>query len=74
MYDIDNDGYISNGELYMVLKMMVGDNLTAEQLQQVVDKTILEADDDQDGRISYDEFKKMVQNKDEIAKKMSFTF
>jgi hypothetical protein len=63
VYDIDNDGFISNGELYMVLKMMVGDNLTAEQLQQVVDKTILEADEDQDGRISYEEFKNMVQNK-----------
>lgn len=27
MYDVDRDGYISNGELYLVLKMMVGNNL-----------------------------------------------
>lgn len=28
IYDIDNDGFISNGELFTVLKMMVGNNLT----------------------------------------------
>ena len=44
IYDIDNDGYISNGELYQVLKMMVGNNLKDTQLQQIVDKTILIAD------------------------------
>ena len=27
IYDINNDGYISNGELFAVLKMMVGNNL-----------------------------------------------
>jgi Ca2+-binding EF-hand superfamily protein len=27
VYDIDRDGYISNGELYLVLKQMVGNNL-----------------------------------------------
>jgi Ca2+-binding EF-hand superfamily protein len=35
MYDIDGDGFISNGELFKVLKMMVGSNLTDVQLQQV---------------------------------------
>ena len=41
---MDNDGYISNGELFQVLKMMVGSNLKDTQLQQIVDKTILFAD------------------------------
>jgi Ca2+-binding EF-hand superfamily protein len=27
VYDVDRDGYISNGELFLVLKMMVGTNL-----------------------------------------------
>ena len=27
IYDINNDGFISNGELFAVLKMMVGNNL-----------------------------------------------
>ena len=41
IYDMDNDGYVSNGELFQVLKMMVGNNLKDTQLQQIVDKTIL---------------------------------
>lgn len=27
VYDMDRDGFISNGELFLVLKMMVGNNL-----------------------------------------------
>jgi len=60
---MDRDGFISNGELFLVLKMMVGNNLKVclvssrmaeipliwqqdQQLQQIVDKTIMEADKD----------------------------
>lgn len=64
VYDIDRDGFISNGELFIVLKMMVGSNLKDQQLQQIVDKTIMEADTDHDGKISFEEFKKMVENTD----------
>lgn len=64
VYDIDRDGYISNGELFIVLKMMVGSNLKDHQLQQIVDKTLMEADLDKDGKISFEEFKKMVENTD----------
>ena len=56
IYDIDQDGFISNGELFQVLKTMVGCNLTDKQLQEIVDKTILYADKDGDGKISYEEF------------------
>ena len=41
IYDMDNDGFVSNGELFQVLKMMVGNNLKDTQLQQIVDKTII---------------------------------
>lgn len=64
VYDIDRDGYISNGELFIVLKMMVGSNLKDQQLQQIVDKTIMEADKDGDGKISFEEFQAMVENTD----------
>lgn len=64
VYDIDRDGYISNGELFIVLKMMVGSNLKDQQLQQIVDKTIMEADLDGDGKISFEEFTKMVESTD----------
>ncbi|CAF1394279.1 unnamed protein product [Adineta steineri] len=56
IYDMDKDGFISNGELFQVLKMMVGSNLKDSQLQQIVDKTIINADKDGDGKISFDEF------------------
>lgn len=52
-----------------VLKMMVGSNLKDTQLQQIVDKTILFADKDEDGKISFEEFCSVVGNTD-IHKKM----
>ena len=68
IYDINNDGYISNGELFMVLKMMVGNNLNDVQLQQLVDRTIIKADKDFDGKISFSEFTEMVKDLDVIDK------
>ena len=53
---LDKDGYITNAELFHVLKMMVGNNLSDDQLQQVVDKTIIYSDKDGDQRISFKEF------------------
>jgi serine/threonine-protein phosphatase 2B regulatory subunit len=67
---MDRDGFISNGELFLVLKMMVGSNLKDNQLQQIVDKTIMEADKDGDGKISFEEFLVMVENTD-VAKQMT---
>lgn len=39
---------------------MVGNNLRDGQLQQIVDKTIMEADKDGNGKISFEEFKRVV--------------
>ena len=63
IYDIDRDGYIGNGELFIVMKMMVGKNLQDEELQQIVDKTMMEADEDGDGRLNFHEFKNAVDSK-----------
>ncbi|KAG6867753.1 Calcineurin subunit B [Termitomyces sp. T159_Od127] len=41
-----------------------------QQLQQIVDKTILEADKDGDGKLSFEEFAQMVSNTD-IVKQMT---
>ena len=60
VYDIDRDGFISNGELFQVLKMMVGTNLKDDQLQQIVDKTIQFADKNGDGKLSFEEFAALV--------------
>lgn len=63
IYDIDRDGYIGNGELFIVMKMMVGKNLQDEELQQIVDKTMMEADMDGDGKLSFEEFKNAVDSR-----------
>ena len=49
--------------------MMVGNNLKETQLQQIVDKTILFADKDGDGKINFEEFCDVVGNTD-VHKKM----
>ncbi|XP_075250695.1 calcineurin subunit B type 1-like [Convolutriloba macropyga] len=69
IYDIDKDGFISNGELFQVLKIMVGSNLNDVQLQQIVDKTIFFADTDGDGKINFEEFCAVVGGLD-VHKKM----
>src|SRR5215469_14164242 len=72
VYDMDRDGFISNGELFLVLKMMVGNNLKDNQLQQIVDKTIMEADKDMDGKISFEEFCAIVESTD-VVKSLTLT-
>lgn len=64
VYDVDGDNYISNSDLYHVLKAMVGSNLNDVQLQQLVDRTILQGDKDKDGKLSYSEFVDMVKGTD----------
>ena len=48
--------------------MMVGNNLNDVQLQQLVDRTIIKADKDFDGKISFSEFTEMVKDLDVIDK------
>ncbi|KAH0483263.1 MAG: uncharacterized protein KVP18_000573 [Porospora cf. gigantea A] len=69
IYDMNRDGFISNGELFKVMKMMIGNNLSDKQLQQLVDRTMIEADTNYDGRISFMEFQEMCSHMD-IADKL----
>ena len=62
IYDLNGDGYISNGDLFNSLRMLVGDNLTEIQVQQLSDRTIIAADKDCDGKISYEEFVDFVKD------------
>jgi len=64
MYDMDGDGKISNKDLFQTLQVMVGTNLSDVQLQQIVDKTFIEADLDRDGYINFPEFEKVVMGSD----------
>ncbi len=62
IYDMNHDGYISNGDLFQTLKLLTGDNLTDIQLQQAVDRTILAADKDMDGKLCFEEFSDFIQD------------
>ena len=73
VYDFDDDGVISNGDLFKVLKMMVGNNLSDVQLQQLVDRTIIKADKNRDGVIDFEEFCEEVRSLD-VAKKLTLTY
>eukprot|EP01065_Artemidia_motanka_P004504 TRINITY_DN1212_c1_g1_i1.p2 TRINITY_DN1212_c1_g1~~TRINITY_DN1212_c1_g1_i1.p2 ORF type:complete len:177 (+),score=86.05 TRINITY_DN1212_c1_g1_i1:89-619(+) len=64
VYDIDGDNRISNRDLFETLQIMVGSNLTDVQLQQIVDKTFIEADENRDGYIDFKEFIKIVEMSD----------
>ena len=70
LYDVDNDGYISNDDLFQVLKVMVGDNLNEKQLHQLVDRTIIKGDLDKDGKLNYEEFNVLV-DKTNLVEKMA---
>ncbi|KAL4238858.1 Ca2+-binding actin-bundling protein (actinin) [Mactra antiquata] len=73
MYDLDGDENISRDELLAVLHMMVGDNISEEQLNSIADRTISEADEDGDSRISFTEFTKVMERVD-VEQKMSIRF
>ena len=73
IFDIDNDGYISNGELFLVLKMMLGDNLSDEHLQDLVDRAIMEADVYNDHMISFEEFILAIKTT-EVEKSLTLDF
>ncbi|KAI9024708.1 calcineurin subunit B [Hyaloraphidium curvatum] len=61
VYDVQSDGFIDFDELFSIMKMMVGTSLTDDQIREIVDKTILEADClDRDGTISWEEFKRAL--------------
>ncbi|XP_044291376.1 calcineurin B homologous protein 2-like [Varanus komodoensis] len=70
LYDQDKDGKISRGEMLQLLRMMLGLQVTDEQLECITDRTIQEADRDGDGAISFEEFAKSVE-KLNIEQKMS---
>lgn len=73
MYDLDDDDRITRGELLAVLHMMVGANISSDQLASIADRTILEADRDGDKSISFEEFRKILERTD-VEEKMSIRF
>lgn len=73
LYDLDRDDKISRDELLQVLRMMVGVNISDEQLGSIADRTIQEADTNGDMCISFNEFTKVLEKVD-VEQKMSIRF
>ncbi|XP_077299759.1 calcineurin like EF-hand protein 1 elm [Arctopsyche grandis] len=73
MYDLDNDDMISRDELLAILHMMVGANISEEQLSSIAERTILEADTNNDQMISFEEFCRALERTD-VEQKMSIRF
>jgi len=73
MYDLDGNNFISRDELLAVLHMMVGANISEDQLGNIADRTIAEVDASGDDVISFDEFLKIMEKVD-VEQKMSIRF
>eukprot|EP01121_Diplochlamys_sp_Union-15-3_P019076 TRINITY_DN7097_c0_g1_i2.p1 TRINITY_DN7097_c0_g1~~TRINITY_DN7097_c0_g1_i2.p1 ORF type:complete len:191 (-),score=43.37 TRINITY_DN7097_c0_g1_i2:6-539(-) len=73
IYDINDDGFVTPEEIFKVLKMMVGNSLSDEHLNQIVEKTVADSDKDGDGKISFAEFSQLHESCD-IETKMSIKF
>jgi len=73
IYDVHDDGFVDQEELFQVLKMMVTDGISDEQLSFIVEQTIQEADGNGDGKISFDEFCQILQNTD-VDNRMTIRF
>ena len=49
--------------LFQILHMMVGENISDEQLGCIATRAISDADQDKDGVISFEEFKRVSESK-----------
>lgn len=56
-----------------MLQLMIGMNISEEQLNSIAERTIYEADDDKDQMISFNEFYKVL-SRTEVEQKMSIRF
>ncbi|XP_015784369.1 calcineurin B homologous protein 1 [Tetranychus urticae] len=73
LYDLDENEKITREELLEILHMMVGANISNEQLASIADRTIMEADKDGDQCISFEEFCNILERTD-VEEKMSIRF
>lgn len=73
MMDADGDGRISKQELLDALRAMMRVDVGEEELSSIADQMILEADEDGDGCIGFEEFVKMTK-KVEFEEKLSLRF
>eukprot|EP01116_Phalansterium_solitarium_P018225 TRINITY_DN4757_c0_g1_i2.p1 TRINITY_DN4757_c0_g1~~TRINITY_DN4757_c0_g1_i2.p1 ORF type:complete len:223 (-),score=69.65 TRINITY_DN4757_c0_g1_i2:236-829(-) len=73
VYDLKGDGRIDREEVRAVLDMMVARHITPDQLDLIVDRTMADADEDDDGFLSPEEFTRAVADSN-FASTMTISF
>jgi len=60
IYDTNGDGFLDKSDMFILMKMMIGNELSEQQIAEIVDKTLLDLDEDKDGKLNFDEFAKVL--------------
>uniref|UniRef100_A0A914H181 Calmodulin n=1 Tax=Globodera rostochiensis TaxID=31243 RepID=A0A914H181_GLORO len=73
MYDLNRSGTITKDEFTEILIRMIGGNVSRAKVDAIAERTMLEADRNADGSITFEEFCRAMEKTD-IEEKMSFQF
>lgn len=74
IYDVNNDDLIDIGDLIAILKMMVGKYIDDARINTIANRSLREADSDNDGFIDFEEFCNAFATKDlEESLKVKFS-
>jgi serine/threonine-protein phosphatase 2B regulatory subunit len=74
IYNVSNDGFIKPGELFSLVRCMVGDHIHVDRLKELVERTLQNSKyQDIDERISYEEFRNIM-NENELPERMQLSF
>ncbi|XP_022901291.1 calcium and integrin-binding family member 2-like [Onthophagus taurus] len=60
IYDFDGDNHIGPEDLEQALHLLTRNELSSEDIQQIVEKVVEEGDVDGDGKLSYMEFEHVI--------------
>ncbi|GLV43137.1 Calcium and integrin binding family member 2 [Carabus blaptoides fortunei] len=60
IYDFDGDQHIGPSDLHQTLRLLTRQELSPEEMTQIVEKVVEEADVDGDGKLSYMEFDHVI--------------
>uniref|UniRef100_A0A0N5AQZ2 EF-hand domain-containing protein n=1 Tax=Syphacia muris TaxID=451379 RepID=A0A0N5AQZ2_9BILA len=61
MYDLNKNGYITRHEFKVILIMMIGPQVSDQELECITDRTMQEGDYVKDGQISFEEFSRAME-------------
>ena len=62
IFDTNNDGKLTKNELKNVIRTLIGENgLSDEDLEELIDLILIEADDDGDQQLNFEEFKRVLE-------------